>query len=100
LELVVEQISKLTGIPEKGVQKDTPLTAIGIDSLLSVELKNWIDNNLCVSYPVFELTSGITVHDLVIKLVDMLMEQSPQKDTKDTKDTKDIDVPVPLDQQK
>ena len=44
---------------------DRPLTDLGLDSLMAVELRNWVEGDLELTLPTVELMRGPTVMQLV-----------------------------------
>lgn len=60
-----KDLSVILGIEETSLKVDQALSSLGIDSILAVELKNKIDSQWNMNLPVFELTSGKSVGDLI-----------------------------------
>ena len=58
-------IAMILGLEASTLRGDQPLSSLGIDSILAVELKNKLDAQWQMSLPVFELTSGKSVSDLI-----------------------------------
>src|SRR5205823_6251974 len=61
--------------PDK-VDLAKPLTDVGLDSLMAVELRNWVEGELRVSIPIVELMQGPSVD----RLADLLLEQLLKSD--------------------
>jgi acyl carrier protein len=53
-----------------------PLTEVGLDSLMAVELRNWVEGELRVTIPIVELMQGPSVD----RLADLLLEQLLKSD--------------------
>lgn len=62
---VKDDIAMILGLEASTLRGDQPLSSLGIDSILAVELKNKLDAQWQMSLPVFELTSGKSVSDLI-----------------------------------
>ena len=62
-EKVKGDLSSILGVD--GIKPDQSLPSLGVDSILAVELKNKLDAQWSMNLPVFELTSGKTVGDLI-----------------------------------
>ena len=62
---VKDDIAMILGLEASTLRGDQPLSSLGIDSILAVELKNKLDTQWQMSLPVFELTSGKSVSDLI-----------------------------------
>ena len=71
LAALQEKIAAVLGASPDRVDLDTPLTDVGVDSLMAVELRNWVESELRVSLPIVELMEGPTVN----RLADILLEQ-------------------------
>jgi len=74
-QLLTEQVARVLGRSAAKIDADTPLTDLGLDSLMSVELRNWIEGDLQLSLPTVELMRGPTV----AKLADVLCRQMDGK---------------------
>ena len=61
------------------IPADKPLSELGVDSLMSVELVSRIENSLDVTFPLVSLIQGPTIDDLVNELVG-LVDASPVVD--------------------
>ncbi|HEX6385525.1 MAG TPA: SDR family NAD(P)-dependent oxidoreductase, partial [Anaerolineae bacterium] len=73
-----EQIAKvLRSSPDK-IDVHQPLTSLGIDSLMAVELKNRVETEMQIALPVTALLQGPTLAQLASVLLEQLTEQSPE----------------------
>lgn len=66
---LVSRISDMFAIPEAEVDPRKPLTHFGVDSLVAVELRNWIVPNARVELTIFELLNISSLADLAVKVV-------------------------------
>src|SRR6185437_12337520 len=82
LELMVsilhDKVSRILGTSASKVVVDKPLTELGLDSLMGVELRNWIEGELRVNLPIVELMQGPTI----TRLAELLLAQLSAGDAK------------------
>ena len=57
--LLRDKSARLLGVAPERLDSDTPLLDLGLDSLMAVELRNWIESQLEVDLPV-----GLVHHSL------------------------------------
>ncbi len=69
--LLKEQVSRVLGTTPDRLDVTCPLTDMGLDSLVAVELKNWTEGELGLQLPTVELLRGPSV----AQLVDLLAKQ-------------------------
>lgn len=62
-------IARITGADLAQIEMDTSLTNMGIDSLMATQLKNWIQSNLEVSYPIMKIMQISSITSLTIELL-------------------------------
>jgi len=73
------ELSRVIKIPVARLQTDQPLTNLGIDSLMAIELKNTIESQLGVQLPIALLLQGPTVENLVSEFLPQF-EQNQKSD--------------------
>ncbi|PVI00072.1 polyketide synthase PksD [Periconia macrospinosa] len=61
LDSLVRKIARALSIKAEDVDVEKPLHLYGVDSLVAVELRNWIAKEFAAEVPVFELMSGKSV---------------------------------------
>ncbi|KAI1099763.1 polyketide synthase PksD [Jackrogersella minutella] len=61
VEALGRKLARALSIQSEDVDVDKPLHVYGVDSLVAVELRNWIAKEFAAEVPVFELMSGRTV---------------------------------------
>jgi acyl carrier protein len=66
-----EQVARVLGASAEKLDLDRPLTDLGLDSLMAVELRNWIEGDLRLSLPTVELMKGPSVS----RLAELLLAQ-------------------------
>jgi hypothetical protein len=71
---LAEQVAQILRTPMHELSLHEPLTYLGIDSLMALELKNLIDVDLQLSVPVTRLLEGLSVSDLHRLLLEKLAE--------------------------
>lgn len=78
---LIDNISKMLGmgIPTE-LEANQPLEIYGLDSLMMVELRNWLLKELSVELPVVKLVKSITISDLTR----LLLEAMPNLDSANT----------------
>jgi acyl carrier protein len=64
LEVLREQVSRVLGTIAARIEIDKPLTSLGMDSLMAVELRNWVEKKLRVSVPIMELMQASSLSGL------------------------------------
>ena len=69
---LVERIGGVLAIEPTTIEGDQPITSMGLDSLMAVELKNQIEEEFGVSVPIVQLLQGPTVDALVTHLLDRI----------------------------
>jgi acyl carrier protein len=64
LEVLREQVSRVLGTIPDRVEIDKPLTSLGMDSLMAVELRNWVEKELRLSVPIMEMMQASSLSGL------------------------------------
>jgi acyl transferase domain-containing protein/aryl carrier-like protein len=72
--LLRERVARVLGTSPDRLDTDKPLLQLGIDSLMAVELRNWLDGELHVDLPIVELMHSPSVSDLAELLAERLEE--------------------------
>ena len=65
-EALIRKISNVSMTPAEEVDPEKPLGAYGLDSLVAVELRNWMVNDLGANVPLLELMNSPSVSALAI----------------------------------
>jgi acyl carrier protein len=76
---LAEQVAQILRVPVAELNLNEPLTYLGLDSLMALELRNRIDSGLQMSVPVPTLLEGSSVADLHALLLGKLGEEQPQQ---------------------
>lgn len=79
-ELLVDYLreiaSRILGLRQTALDPHRPLSAMGLDSLMAIELKNAIQTNLGIALPVAVLVSGPSIKELVVQMLELFDEQA------------------------
>ena len=70
------EIARVVKISENKLKLDQPLTSMGIDSLMAIELKNTVESKLDVNLPIATLLQGPSILDLSAEFIPQL-DQEP-----------------------
>jgi NAD(P)-dependent dehydrogenase (short-subunit alcohol dehydrogenase family)/acyl carrier protein len=76
--LLVTRAAKVLGAAAAEIDVDRPLSNLGLDSLMAVELRNWIQSELRVNLNTVELMRGPSITQLVEVLVDQIEREATQ----------------------
>jgi acyl transferase domain-containing protein/acyl carrier protein len=71
--LLCDKVARVLGTPPDRLDLDKPLLQLGIDSLMAVELRNWLEGELRVDLPIVELMKSPSVSGLASLLADRLL---------------------------
>ncbi len=74
--LLRDKVARVLGMSADRLDIDKPLLNLGIDSLMAVELRNWIEQELRVNLPIMELMRSPSLS----RLIDLLLEQLAEAD--------------------
>jgi NAD(P)-dependent dehydrogenase (short-subunit alcohol dehydrogenase family)/acyl carrier protein len=75
--LLRDKVARVLGTAVARLDVDKPLTDIGLDSLMAVELRNWIDGELRINLPIVELMHGPSVTQVAELLLQHLGNEGP-----------------------
>jgi myxalamid-type polyketide synthase MxaE and MxaD len=67
-----ERVARVLGLSASKVDVQQPLSNLGLDSLMAVELKNWISVDLGVNVPMVKFLSGPSVEQAAAELLHLL----------------------------
>src|SRR5690606_5168625 len=73
-DLIAAQVAAVLGTEASRLDKDTPLTNLGLDSLMAIELVNRIEEKLGMSMPMGSVLNGPNIRDLSIPVLEKLIE--------------------------
>jgi aryl carrier-like protein len=75
--LLRDKVARVLGTSPDRLDVNKPLLNLGIDSLMAVELRNWIDQELRITVPIMELMRSSSL----ARLTDQLLEQWAKEST-------------------
>jgi thioesterase domain-containing protein/SAM-dependent methyltransferase/acyl carrier protein len=76
-----EKVANILGISISGVNINTSLTTLGFDSLMAVELTNWIAKELAVNIPVVSFPGGASITQLTNQVREAMNHDATRKPT-------------------
>ncbi|KAH7163711.1 KR domain-containing protein [Fusarium sp. MPI-SDFR-AT-0072] len=65
---LAKRLAKLMMMPVDGIDTGKPLSSYGVDSLVAVEVRNWIAKEAVVEVSVFDVMANIPMHQLAAEL--------------------------------
>jgi NAD(P)-dependent dehydrogenase (short-subunit alcohol dehydrogenase family)/acyl carrier protein len=72
-----EKVAHVLRLPLSKIDVQQPLTALGLDSLMAIELKNRIELDLSVRIPIVTFLHGPSIAQFTLQLLDQLVEALP-----------------------
>jgi acyl carrier protein len=72
-----DKVARVLGTSADRIDGERPLLQLGLDSLMAVELRNWIEDELQINLPIVELMRSPTL----ARLADALQEKLAESDT-------------------
>ena len=72
-QMLCEQLAAVLGVPAESVDRDAPLTDLGLDSLMAAELRTLVNVALDIQISAMELNRGGGVASLAARLADQLV---------------------------
>ncbi|MEO0530090.1 MAG: SDR family NAD(P)-dependent oxidoreductase, partial [Planctomycetota bacterium] len=80
VEMVRNELARVTSVAPEEIDTAAPLTSIGIDSLMALELKNNLESKLSITLPMGKLLAGPSVTTLAEAAVEELVGEAPSHD--------------------
>jgi acyl transferase domain-containing protein/thioesterase domain-containing protein/acyl carrier protein len=80
VDLVRGELARVTSVAAEEIDVAAPLTAIGIDSLMALELKNNLETKLAITLPMGKLLAGPTVRSLAQAAADELVGEAVERE--------------------
>ncbi len=78
---ISEQVAQVFGTSADKIDRDTPLTTIGLDSLMAIELMNRLESNLGINLPMGKFLQGPNISQLAIPVLELLVKSDSGSDT-------------------
>ncbi len=98
--LLAESLAKILGATVDQIETDVSISAMGLDSLMLNQLRNWIQQKLEVNFPLMKIAKGPSLTELAEQLLEELTEtvaseqseESANADTSGIASETDIEV--------
>lgn len=74
-ELLAADLSRILRLPADEIRPDRPLTELGMDSLMAVEMRIAAEQRLGVEIPILSLANGATISEIARRIVDKALGQ-------------------------
>ncbi|MEO0445332.1 MAG: amino acid adenylation domain-containing protein [Verrucomicrobiota bacterium] len=75
-DFIAEQVAGVFGTDVSKIDKDTPLNALGLDSLMAIELMNRVESQLGISVPMGSVLNGPNIKELSEPILEALLESA------------------------
>jgi polyketide synthase 12 len=72
--LLAESLAKILGATVDQIETDVSISAMGLDSLMLNQLRNWIQQKLEVNFPLMKIAKGPSLMELAEQLLEELTE--------------------------
>ena len=69
-QALIVKISKLSMTPVEEMVREKPLAAYGLDSLVAIEMQNWLISKLKVDVPLLELMNSPSLSSLAVFIIE------------------------------
>jgi acyl carrier protein len=67
---IAEKMSKMFLIPAEDISLDQSLTHYGVDSLVAVELRNWLASNTGTDPSIFDIMQSTSIKGLAVRIIE------------------------------
>jgi len=79
-DLVAAEVARIFRLPPDEIEKARPLDELGLDSMMSLDLRMSIEKRFGIELPVVVITAGVSVNDLSGRLIASLRAGQKQQD--------------------
>lgn len=79
-DFLAAQIAAVFGTEADSLDRETPVTGMGLDSLMAIELLNRIEAALGIPFPMGAILSGPSVRDLAPPVLRQILERMPAEE--------------------
>ncbi len=87
---IQRQIAQMLGVEAAQVDARQPLSNMGLDSLMAIELRNRVKTDLGIDIPMVTFMEGQNIVDVVSYLIEQLEDPGSEVENQHTKDTSGI----------
>jgi hypothetical protein len=67
-DAMVDKLAKLMMVPALDIDPGKPLSTYGVDSLVAVEVRNWMAKEMAVEVSVFEIMANVPMRQLAMDM--------------------------------
>jgi NAD(P)-dependent dehydrogenase (short-subunit alcohol dehydrogenase family)/acyl carrier protein len=79
-KLLSSEIAKILRMPADEIERHRPLTEVGMDSLMALELRMSAEKRLGIDIPLMSLANGATMNDIANRIVARHLDSSGQEE--------------------
>jgi len=76
VEFIADQVAGVFGTDASKVDKEAPLNALGLDSLMAIELMNRVESQLGISVPMGSVLNGPNIRELAEPVLETLLNSA------------------------
>ncbi len=77
-EAVAQMLSKILGVAKDKIDIATPITQMGLDSLMANQIRSWLTTQTGVEFSLMQVMQGPTVEELAEEIVQKLASAPPK----------------------
>jgi NADPH:quinone reductase-like Zn-dependent oxidoreductase/acyl carrier protein len=78
--LLATEVARIFRLPPEDIELTRPLDELGLDSMMSLDLRMSIEKRFGIELPVVAMSAGVSVNDLANRLIASLRSDSPKED--------------------
>jgi NADPH:quinone reductase-like Zn-dependent oxidoreductase/acyl carrier protein len=78
--LVAAEVARIFRLPPEDIELKRPLDELGLDSMMSLDLRMSIEKRFGVELPIVAIGAGVSLNDLAGKLIASLRSNQPRQD--------------------
>lgn len=95
LELYLsEQVAGVLRVPQERLDREQPLTALGLDSLMAIELRNRIERELAVHISIVAFLQGPSIQQFAAQLLEQLPLATTPSSSTISRENQENDTPT------
>jgi acyl carrier protein len=95
-QLLRYKVGSLLGMASEHIQRDRSLIEMGLDSLMAVELRNWVEAKLEIGLPIATLMRSASLKELVEKVCEIVASTGREATEKDPANDKHSSPLTPI----
>lgn len=80
-EALAQEVASVLKLPAERIDLDQPLTELGMDSLMMVELRLAVETRFGASIPMFSLTDAPTLRKIAVRLAETVIDGAAEDET-------------------